>query len=199
MWDGSVVLAKYIEYQTLLANANNPPTATRCNVVGKTVLEIGAGMGFVGLACAALGATTTITDLPYLLPALQAGVDASCAAWSDRVREQQQQQPPSVCALDWFQFPSLAKQHLEDARKTHTTPTPTIDTPNSNTDTETEDLGAMLPVRQSYDFIVGAEVFWLNHLLVPLIDTLTALLELNPNVRVRRVHHRQTLLIPCQR
>ena len=59
VWDGSVILAKYLE-------ARYPSLA------GQRVLELGSGPGLAGLAAAALGASVTLSDLAYCLPSLAA-------------------------------------------------------------------------------------------------------------------------------
>jgi predicted nicotinamide N-methyase len=76
-WDGGIVLAKYLERAPAL-------------VRGRRVLELGAGTGAVGLAAAALGATSVLlTDLPYV----QANLDANVAALGLA--------SASVAVLDW--------------------------------------------------------------------------------------------------
>lgn len=62
VWDGSVVLAKYLE-------------ATHKSLQGKRVVELGAGTGIVGVTAAMLGADTYLTDLAYCLPNLASVVD----------------------------------------------------------------------------------------------------------------------------
>lgn len=47
VWDGGIVLSKYIEYQRVLGNLH---------LRGKRVVELGSGTGIVGIAAAALGA-----------------------------------------------------------------------------------------------------------------------------------------------
>ncbi|RMX65115.1 hypothetical protein DD238_005574 [Peronospora effusa] len=55
-WDGSVVLAKYLEYQR------------RDDIAGKKIVELGAGTGLVGIAAALLGAQEVIlSDLDYVI------------------------------------------------------------------------------------------------------------------------------------
>lgn len=66
VWDGAVVLSKFLETE---ANAG------ACRIAGRTVLELGAGTGVVGLAAAALGAQRVIlTDQAYTLDNLRATV-----------------------------------------------------------------------------------------------------------------------------
>jgi len=79
VWDGSVVLAKFLE-------------ARFASLAGERVLELGAGPGLAGLAAAALGADATITDLPYALGGARAGAAASAGALRGRA---------AVEALDW--------------------------------------------------------------------------------------------------
>ncbi len=61
-WDSAVVLAAYFEKHPSL-------------VTNKAVLELGAGTGLVGIACAALKAANVyLTDLKYTLPNLETNV-----------------------------------------------------------------------------------------------------------------------------
>ncbi len=83
VWDGSIVLAKYLE-------ARYPSLA------GKRVLEVGAGPGVAGLAAAALGAQVTLTDLPYTLDNLRAAVARNAHHVKPGAAA------PVVGALDWL-------------------------------------------------------------------------------------------------
>ncbi|XP_034828438.1 protein N-lysine methyltransferase METTL21D-like [Maniola hyperantus] len=65
VWDASLVLAKYLE--------------TMCQskpdfLSGIRVLELGSGLGVVGLTAATLGAQVTLTDLPEALPLLRLNI-----------------------------------------------------------------------------------------------------------------------------
>ena len=67
-WDGSIVLAKYLELHPQL-------------VVGKTVLELGSGTGLVGIAASLLGAEVSVlTDLNYTLANLVSNIKRNVAA-----------------------------------------------------------------------------------------------------------------------
>ncbi|XP_063827385.1 protein N-lysine methyltransferase METTL21D-like [Ostrinia nubilalis] len=66
VWDASLVLAKYLE--------------TMCQhkpdfLSGIKVLELGSGLGVVGLTAATLGAQVTLTDLPEALPLLRLNIN----------------------------------------------------------------------------------------------------------------------------
>mmetsp|Transcript_2308 Transcript_2308/g.4430 ORF Transcript_2308/g.4430 Transcript_2308/m.4430 type:complete len:231 (+) Transcript_2308:16-708(+) len=79
VWDGAVVLAKYLEHAVQMQGAN--------------VVELGAGTGVVGLACAALEASiVTITDLEYCLENIRANIALNTEL------------PGQIAALelDWF-------------------------------------------------------------------------------------------------
>ncbi|KAJ1922936.1 hypothetical protein IWQ60_006189 [Tieghemiomyces parasiticus] len=59
VWDCSLVLAKYLEYQRQAIPLH-----------AKRVLELGSGQGIVGIAAALLGAQVTLTDVAFAIPAL---------------------------------------------------------------------------------------------------------------------------------
>lgn len=66
VWDASIVLAKYLEelYKKDSQYFRN-----------LYVVELGSGVGCVGLAAATLGANVLLTDLPHILPILEKNVE----------------------------------------------------------------------------------------------------------------------------
>ncbi|KAG7395443.1 hypothetical protein PHYBOEH_003734 [Phytophthora boehmeriae] len=91
-WDGSVVLAKYLEHKR------------REDIAGSRVVELGSGTGLVGISAALLGAREVIlTDLAYVVDNLAANVAETLrlAASVDRPVECK----VSTRVLDWFNPP----------------------------------------------------------------------------------------------
>ncbi|XP_026570546.1 EEF1A lysine methyltransferase 3 [Pseudonaja textilis] len=80
VWEAALALCEYFE-------------AKKVNFQGKTVIELGAGTGVVGILASLLGGHVTITDLPVALKQIEENVHrnlpAQCIA---RTR---------VCALSW--------------------------------------------------------------------------------------------------
>lgn len=88
VWDGSIVLAKFVEHLERDSRQHGSKNAIRS---GK-VLELGCGTGIVGLAAAALGADKVyLTDLAYALENTRENVEKN-EALKDRVE---------VFPLDW--------------------------------------------------------------------------------------------------
>ncbi|XP_043837043.1 protein-lysine methyltransferase METTL21D isoform X2 [Dromiciops gliroides] len=69
VWDAAIVLAKYLETQHFSGAA--PGTHALCR---RTVLELGAGTGAVGLMAATLGADVIVTDLEELQDLLKLNI-----------------------------------------------------------------------------------------------------------------------------
>ena len=87
IWDGAVVLAKYLEEIE--------------DTLGR-VIEVGAGVGLAGLAAAACSAThVVLTDLPYTLKTLKGNVGATLKLWDSTTTTNIE-----VTALDWTDLPS---------------------------------------------------------------------------------------------
>ncbi|XP_029350401.1 protein N-lysine methyltransferase METTL21D [Echeneis naucrates] len=70
VWDAAIVLAKYLETPQFYE-----PSAGVNVWAGRTVLELGAGTGAVGLMAATLGAQVTVTDLEELQALLRVNIE----------------------------------------------------------------------------------------------------------------------------
>jgi len=89
VWDGSVLLAKYIE---------SYPDKVR----GKRVLELGAGPGFVGIAAGIVGAAEVVlTDLEYTIPLMKDNVERNVRAVQSSGCHRME-----CRVLDWYKPPS---------------------------------------------------------------------------------------------
>ncbi|KAF7665811.1 hypothetical protein LDENG_00130720 [Lucifuga dentata] len=69
VWDAAIVLAKYLETKQFY----NPSLGVN-HWASRTVLELGAGTGVVGLMAATLGAHVTVTDLEDLQTLLKVNI-----------------------------------------------------------------------------------------------------------------------------
>ncbi|MBN3314547.1 MT21D methyltransferase, partial [Atractosteus spatula] len=69
VWDAAIVLAKYLETEQFYQPSEGINTWAN-----KTVVELGAGTGVVGLMAATLGAHVTLTDLEDLQPLLELNI-----------------------------------------------------------------------------------------------------------------------------
>eukprot|EP00501_MAST-03F_sp_TOSAG23-6_P000493 GSMAST32.ASY1.ANO1.507.1 assembled CDS len=100
VWDGSIVLAKYLEHVWSPESSVCPINSSNCNsITGKNVLELGAGTGLSGIAAALLGAASvTLTDLPYCLETLNRNASEALK----RNSSASQMANIHVEALDWF-------------------------------------------------------------------------------------------------
>eukprot|EP01062_Namystynia_karyoxenos_P016029 TRINITY_DN15844_c0_g1_i2.p1 TRINITY_DN15844_c0_g1~~TRINITY_DN15844_c0_g1_i2.p1 ORF type:complete len:361 (+),score=103.20 TRINITY_DN15844_c0_g1_i2:67-1149(+) len=56
-----------------------PPSERQTHLKGRTVLELGAGTGAVGVALAKMGATVCVTDLSWVVPLMRWNVQANFA------------------------------------------------------------------------------------------------------------------------
>uniref|UniRef100_H3GLQ5 FAM86 N-terminal domain-containing protein n=1 Tax=Phytophthora ramorum TaxID=164328 RepID=H3GLQ5_PHYRM len=92
-WDGSVVLAKYIEHQR------------RDDVAGSRIVELGAGTGLVGISAALLGARQVIlTDLDYVVDNLAKNVAETMKLAASEGKPVESDVSTQV--LNWFDPPT---------------------------------------------------------------------------------------------
>ncbi|XP_051161370.1 protein N-lysine methyltransferase METTL21D-like [Leptopilina boulardi] len=71
VWDAAIVLAKFIDFTCRDKNW----------LLGKNVLELGAGLGCVGMTAACFGAKVLMTDLENAMPALNKNVKLNEIHW----------------------------------------------------------------------------------------------------------------------
>ncbi|XP_017269081.1 protein-lysine methyltransferase METTL21D [Kryptolebias marmoratus] len=74
VWDAAIVLAKYLETKQF-----HEPSSGVSVWSGRTVVELGAGTGVVGLMAATLGAQVTVTDLEDLQTLLRVNIQENQA------------------------------------------------------------------------------------------------------------------------
>ncbi|RLN98309.1 hypothetical protein BBJ28_00007993 [Nothophytophthora sp. Chile5] len=91
-WDGSVVLAKYLEHQR------------RRDIAGSRVVELGSGTGLVGISAALLGAREVIlTDLDYVVDNLAKNVAQTLQLLANEGGKVECKVSTQI--LDWFSPP----------------------------------------------------------------------------------------------
>lgn len=84
VWDGAVVLSKFLEYASLCYHQNTAADTApeddfpfAMDLCGKRCVELGAGTGLVGLCAASLGAHVIITDQQEHLQLMQQNAEAN--------------------------------------------------------------------------------------------------------------------------
>ncbi|XP_074101790.1 protein N-lysine methyltransferase METTL21D-like [Cotesia typhae] len=73
VWDAAIVLAKYLDH---LSSLNDQWLA------GKKILELGAGIGCVGMTAACLGSDVIMTDLESAIPILNYNISKNETLWN---------------------------------------------------------------------------------------------------------------------
>ncbi|RKO93484.1 putative methyltransferase-domain-containing protein [Blyttiomyces helicus] len=129
VWDCSIVLAKFLEHQQLLSRPDS--VAVR----GRTVVELGAGRGIVGMAAARLGARATLTDVEDVCPMLRRVVEINGLGGGVAVGGDVE----AVVGLDW---------------------------------TEREMVKRVRDERGPWDYVLAADVVWVESLIEPLVLTM---------------------------
>ena len=147
IWDGSILLAK-----TLETSLDEP-------LKNKNVLELGSGVGVVGISAAALGANVVLTDLEYTRNQIEANMQRARALWGDKIRGKMH-----FKKLDWttdFEF------YMHN-------------TTVNNTDVKQQSF----LYYEHFDYILGADIVWLEPLIMPLIRMLDVITAVNKNCKV---------------
>ena len=150
VWDSSMALTKCIEHHS---GSDIDGIGKMLNVSGRTVLELGAGTGFVGLSLIHCNAESVVlSDLKYCTENIRRNVAKNGMLWdlrndqkSENENEQtQNDQNPfdrvTVMEVDWMRY----KQSLKSLKDHKTT----------------------------IDVVIGCDVIWIKELVPALVDTL---------------------------
>ncbi len=143
-WDGSVILAKYLETLPHL-------------VADRTVLELGAGTGVAGIAAGLLGARSVLlTDLEYTLENLGSNVRDN-AQQMEREFEQCSDRNNSNANNELCSSLSSSARYSSPFRVAKL---------------DWADPASYPP--EAVDLVLGADIVWLEHLVPDLVRALTA-------------------------
>ena len=140
VWDGSILLAKALE--SIFGSLRN-----------KTVLELGSGVGLVGISAAALGAKVVMTDLEYTKEQIEANIKRAENVWGPGKGGEMH-----FRKLDWINDVKL------------------YDMPNVQQESFLQ--------FKSFDLIVGADIVWLEPLILPLVRLLDVITIANDKCKV---------------
>ncbi|KAK2154773.1 hypothetical protein LSH36_258g05108 [Paralvinella palmiformis] len=87
VYDGASVLARYIEAYVIDSECGEDGSKTNERpLTGKSVVELGAGTGIVGILMGYYGADVITTDLETLVPLIQYNIERNAHALGGRVR-----------------------------------------------------------------------------------------------------------------
>ncbi|XP_027197861.2 protein N-lysine methyltransferase METTL21D-like [Dermatophagoides pteronyssinus] len=86
VWDAAILLAKYLEYDCHCHGQS---------MVNLNVIELGSGTGFVGIWCAAMGASVMLTDLQAGIPLIKLNMVGNSSLFKD-------EENVLVKSFDWF-------------------------------------------------------------------------------------------------
>lgn len=134
VWDASMVFAKFLEKNCRRGRFS------RSKLLGKRVIELGAGCGVAGFGMAIVGCEVVATDQKEVLPLLQRNLERNTSCIM--------QMNPGF----FDSFGSVKVAELDWGNEDH-----------------------IQAVGPPYDFIIGTDVVYAEHLLEPLLDTIVAL------------------------
>eukprot|EP01084_Bolivina_argentea_P233198 392828_1 len=162
LWDTSILFAKVLEYNTFMSKDNNNKISKLLNMSNKNILELGTGLGFVGLCSVYCNARNVwLTDLKYCINNIQINVNKNKYIYNvyhnnneecdiNQQKDDNKIDNPfdnvSVFALDWLN----PRQSLLEYNQIK----------NNN-----------------IDVIIGSDIIWLKELVPMLVNTLDYLYE----------------------
>ena len=116
------------------------------------MLELGSGVGLVGISAAALGAKVVMTDLEYTKEQIETNIKRAKNVWA------QAKEAKHFRKLDWINDVKL------------------YDMPNVQQESFLQ--------FKSFDLIVGADIVWLEPLILPLVRLLDVITIANDKCKV---------------
>lgn len=146
VWDASLVLAKYIEH-----------TLGPSGLAGKRAIELGSGCGVTGIAAAYLGADTVVSDWELVMPLLTRNVLQNAATATGALSARKLK----WCGMSVSVSRSCRRTSVVSSAKAHASLT-------LLRGEDVSDLG-------TFDVILGADLLYQSHAIVPLLRTMWTL------------------------
>ena len=169
LWDGAVRLMQFVAYHSSTTTTMKPRPNPWYSVRHKTILEVGAGTGLVGLAAGhALHAhRVVVTDVPLAMPNLRHNLAQNttrAAAEEEKSRDNSTRRSHITAqVLDWCDFTTCdaVLSFVDDGESG-----PGVDM-NSVVTLAKSTLTTWIP-----DLILAADVIWVEALVLPFVRTL---------------------------
>jgi predicted nicotinamide N-methyase len=162
LWDGAIILAKYFELNSTI-------------IQQKSVLELGAGTGFTGMAVSMLGAERVLlTDLPYLQENLRSNVQSNFDPFTVNRQVISHSRHNLYHEITWD--PSLENTTviLDRTKCSRFISTGVLDWFDHRTYPYFYPNRDESDAKNFWDIVVASDVVWLEHLVPSLVATLRA-------------------------
>ncbi|XP_020973423.1 protein N-lysine methyltransferase METTL21A [Arachis ipaensis] len=146
VWDSSLVFAKFLE-RNCRKGRFSP-----AKLKGKRVIELGAGCGVSGFGMALLGCDVIVTDQKEVLPLLQRNVERNISRVMQKNPDLNGDNSLQANIFFLESFGSIKVAELQWGDESH-----------------------IKAVDPPFDYIIGTDVVYVEHLLEPLLQTILAL------------------------
>ncbi|RYR70454.1 uncharacterized protein LOC130967695 isoform X1 [Arachis stenosperma] len=146
VWDSSLVFAKFLE-RNCRKGRFSP-----AKLKGKRVIELGAGCGVSGFGMAMLGCDVIVTDQKEVLPLLQRNIERNISRVMQKNPDLNGDNSLQANIFFLESFGSIKVAELQWGDESH-----------------------IKAVDPPFDYIIGTDVVYVEHLLEPLLQTILAL------------------------